>query len=207
MKFNPYNNDNLKFPLTNNELKDLDKVWEFMSFFRKSYLTRDKYNREIKKIIKNKYDLEQFYGYEKIVEKIYWNLVNKIRKEINLKPQLYLRKEYDLKKIENKILRRNEKIKESTVKKTYVVTADGNLIYKFNYPDDLDLLVSSIIINRSVYETIMSEEEEIYNIKIYPYNNNIEFDYPFPNLNTIKAFNYSKEKRKKAIKNIYYDNN
>lgn len=203
MKFNPYNNKNLKFRLSDGEIKKLDRVWIFLDNFRVSYLTRDKYMREIKKKINKKYGVDKFYMYEKIVEKIYWNLVEKIKNDINFKPKLYLRKEYDLKTMENKILKRNVKIKESMVKKTYVVTKNNELIYKFNYPDDLDLLVSSIMINRSVYETIMSGEENLFNIMIEPYNNIIEFDFPFPNLNTIKSFSYSKDKRMENIESVY----
>ena len=51
MKLNPYDNKNLKFPLLEGEIKRIDKVWKFLDNFRISYLTRDKYTREIKKKI------------------------------------------------------------------------------------------------------------------------------------------------------------
>ena len=201
---NPYNNKKLKFQLSVKEMEKIDKVWDFIDIFRETALTRGKYNRQINDKVSKKYDIKEFYQFERIVEKMYWNLVTKIKKDIFLKPEIFLKKEYNLEEMENKILMRNVKIKESTVKKTYIITDSGKLLYKYRYPDDLDLFVSSIMINRSVYETIMSESEEIFNIEIEPYNNIVEFDYPYPNLNTIKSFVDTKEKRIEKIKNLYY---
>jgi hypothetical protein len=50
----------------------------------------------------------------------------------------------------------------------------------------------------------MSESEEIFNIEIEPYNNIVEFDYPYPNLNTIKSFVDTKEQRIEKIREMYY---
>jgi hypothetical protein len=168
-------------------------------------LTRGKYREFIAKKIKETYTIEEFYKLEKNIEKMYWNLYSKIKNDINAKPKIFLKQNYDPKKIENKILKRNAKIKESTVKKTYIETKKGNLFYKYNYPNDLDLLLSSIMINRSVYETIMSDEEYIFNIELEPYNNIIEFDYPFPNLNTLKSFSSNKNSRLNNISKMYYN--
>lgn len=206
---NPYNNINLKFQLNNKELEVLDKVWEFIDNFRISELTRSKYRNKIINLIKENYDLKTFYFYEKIVEKIYWNLVLKIKQDLEIKPEIFLKREknYDKNKITNKILMRNKKIKESTVRKTFIITKNNNLLYKYSYPNDLDLLVSSIMQNRSIYETIMSENSFIYDIEIEPYNNNIEFDYPYPNLNTIKYFQQNKKQRLHNINKLYYSEN
>lgn len=204
---NPYNNINLKFTLNNKELEVLDEIWVFIDNFRISELTRSKYRNKIINLIKKKYNLETFYFYEKIVEKIYWNLVLKIKQDLKIKPEIFLKKEknYDKNKITNKILMRNKKIKESTVRKTFIITQNNNLLYKYLYPNDLDLLVGSIMQNRSVYETIMSDNSFIYDIEIEPYNNNIEFDYPYPNLNTIKYFQQNKKQRMHNINNLYYN--
>jgi hypothetical protein len=205
MKINPYNNNKLKFPLLKKELKILDKVWEFMNDFRDTKITRSKYKKYIVLKIKNKYNINDFYNFEKIVEKIYWNLVTKIKQEMDdLKPEIFVKEKFDLNKTKNKILMRNNKIKESTIEKTYIITKSNKLLYKYKYPDDLDLLVGSIMINRSVYETIMSEEADIFNMEIEPYNNITEFDYPYPNLNTIKSFTKSKKERINNIHNMYY---
>jgi hypothetical protein len=204
MNKNPYNNSNLKYPLLESEVKLIDNVWEFINKFRETFLTRGKYRRNIKNKIRQQYSIEEFYRYEKIVEKIYWNLANKIKSEINWDPKIYIKRKFNLNNIENRILKRNVKVKESNVNKTYVITENNELIYKYKYPDDLDILVSSIMINRSIYETIMSDEEDIFNIDIEPYNNIVEFDYLFPNLNTIKSFVNNKSERINKISKMYY---
>ena len=62
--------------------------------------------------------------------------------------------------------------------------------------------------NRTIYETIMSNEnlslDEINSLISEPYNSIIEFDYPYPNFNTIKPFVYSSKQRLKNIKKLYY---
>lgn len=202
---NPYNNNNLKFSLSDIELKLIDDVWEFINKFRKTMLTRRKYKEFISKKIKKNYTIDQFYNLEKIVEKMYWNLSLKIKKDIDIKSEIFLKRNYNLEKLKDKILKRNVKIKKSTIEKTFITTKNGDLLYKYNYPNDIDLLISSIIINRSIYETIMSEEEYIFNIEIEPYNNIVEFDYAFPNLNTIKFFTTDKNTRLKNISKMYYN--
>jgi hypothetical protein len=205
MKKNPYNNIKLKFPLSERELKNIDKVWEFINDFRETKITRNKYKKYIIKKLKNKYDIKDFYNLENVVEKLYWNLAQKIKEEINLKPEIFYKETFDLNQTKNKILMRNNKIKESTIDKTYIITKSNKLLYKYRYPNDLDLLVSSIMINRSIYETIMSDEAEIFNLEIEPYSNIVEFDYMYPNLNTIKSFTKTKSERMNNIKNMYYD--
>jgi hypothetical protein len=197
-------NNNLKFPLDDNEIKNIDNVWNFMNKFRITELTRYKYRNKITNKIKNDYLLEEFYEFEIIAEKLYWNLAFKIKEEIDLSNQVYVKKEYDIKNIKNKILMRSQKIKRSNLRKSYVITKNKIFLYKYEYPNDFDLLIASIIQNRSLYETIMANPSLIYSIEINPYNNNIEFDYPYPNLNTIKPFSKSKKKRINNIKNLYY---
>jgi hypothetical protein len=221
MKVNPYNNIKLNFSLDQKEIKLLDKVWEFINDFRETKLTRNKYTKYIIEKIKKKYKINEFYIYENITEKIYWNLVDKIKNDHEIKSEIFFKNINQnipknmiknmikdvIKETKRKILMRNNKIKESTIKKTFITTSK-NILYKYNYPDDLDLIVASVIINRSLYETIMSENKSIFDIDIIiePYNNIIEFDFPFPNLNTIKPFTKSKKERIINIYNEYYKN-
>jgi hypothetical protein len=206
---NPYNNKNLKYQLSDKEIENLDKVWEFIDDFRETKITRNQYTKYITKKINKKYKIEDFYKYEKITEKIYWNLINKIKSEINIQSEIFNKKNFNtsqIKEVQNKILMRNNKMKESTINKAFIITNNNTLLYKYKYPDDLDLLAASIIINRSTYESIMSNASSIYNIEIEPYNNIIEFDYPFPNFNTIKSFTKTKKERINNIYKKYYKN-
>ena len=134
-------------------------------------------------------------------------MLHKLRHDIDFTPKVFIKQEYDLEDTTNKILMRNKNIKESNIRKTYVITKNDNLLYKYKYPDNIDLLLSSIMINRSLYETIMSNQNPITEMDLKPYNNTIEFDYPFPNLNMIKEFTKSNEERLENIKKMYYDEN
>lgn len=206
---NPYNNFNLKYPLSNDDIKYIDDVWILIDKLRKTFLTRGKYKKYVTKII-NKYNIDNYLILEKIIEKMYWNLVYKFNSKFYTisKTKIYNIKynknneNEQINLIKNDILIKNIKITESMIDKTYII-ANNNIFYKYTYPDDFDLFISSIIINRSIYETIMSNND--YNdLHIEPYNNIVEFDFPFPNLNTIKEFIYNNEIRKNNIIKLYH---
>lgn len=207
-------NNNKPFPLSPNELKSIDDAWIFLSFFRHTELTRVEYRYHIINTITHTYTPQQFLLLELILEKLYWNLFTTL--ENHLKFNLTLHKKHippnQLSSQKDKILKRSSgqiPIRESSLRKAYIYK-NATIFYKYNYPNDMDLLVYSIMINRSLYETIMASEptlEYLNNLNIEPYNNNIEFDYPFPNLNTIKPFSYTREERINNIKKMYYDEN
>ena len=53
----------------------------------------------------------------------------------------------------------------------------------------------------------MGDKADISNLQIEPYNNTIEYDYPYPNLNTIEPFAIDNKRRIQNIKNMYYSQN
>lgn len=71
---NIYNNIYFKYPLSNNEVSDIDNAWEFFNLFNTNFVFVTDYRRSIIKKIKNKYSIEQFMKYEQIMNKLYWNL-------------------------------------------------------------------------------------------------------------------------------------
>ena len=176
---NPYTNKNNNHILTKKEIKLLDKAWNLINDFRKTEISRNKYRKTIIEKIKNKYTPDELYTLEIIIEKMYWNLHNKIQKNFDM--EQYVEKktiidDSNLGRIKNKILTKNKRAKESNVRKSYVYDENSEIVlYKYNYPDDLDLIISAIMINRSIYETIMGNKLNINNLIIEPYNNNIEF--------------------------------
>jgi hypothetical protein len=211
--YNPYASRILSYPLTNSELKIITDTWNFLDIFRQTSLTKNEYRKTIIQKIKKKYNLNDFFYYEKIIEKIYWNLFNVIVGKISMDEKIN-RQELNNdseKDIKNKILQRSN-IGESNVRKTYVLDRKKQKIfYKYKYPNDLDLLLFSIMINRSLYETIMSNINKITldylnELIEYPYDMDIEFDYAFPNFNTIKPFTYTDDERLNKIKKMYYSN-
>lgn len=204
---NAYTNKTNRFKFKIKELKNLDKAWNLINEFRITKISRAKYRKNIIDKINNKYTLDQFYYIEIIIEKMYWNLRDKLKLIFDEQHKYKKTSKVDsLHEIQDNILIKNKKATLSNIRKSYIEN-DKSIFYVYDYPNDFDLIVSSVMINRSAYETIMEDIVDIFNLNIDPYTNIIEFDYPFPNLNTIKPFAYSKIKRLDNILNLYYVKN
>jgi hypothetical protein len=208
---NPYINKKNNYILTKKEIKLLDNAWKLINDFRNTEISRNKYRKAIIEKIKNKYTSDELYTLEIIIEKIYWNLHDKMKKKFDIEQNIHKKNIIDdsnLERIKNNILTKNKRVKESNVRKSYIYDMDTQtVLYKYNYPDDLDLIISTVMINRSAYETIMGNKLSINNLVIDPYNNNIEFDYPYPNLNTIEPFATTAQIRLNNINDMYYIDN
>jgi hypothetical protein len=71
---NIYQDTVLKYPLTNEEYINVDDAWEFLEIFKKKFIFLSDYRDDIIKKIRNKYTVDEFYLYEKILNKLFWNL-------------------------------------------------------------------------------------------------------------------------------------
>ena len=71
---NIYRNKILKYSLTDEEYNDIDKVWKFMKIFRKRFLLLADYRKDVISNIREKYTIDQFYYYESILNKLFWNI-------------------------------------------------------------------------------------------------------------------------------------
>ena len=69
-----YKNKYLKHPLTDEEIKELPSVWKFLKYFKKRFIFITDYRDYIIDKINTKYTQEQFYKYESILNKMFWNL-------------------------------------------------------------------------------------------------------------------------------------
>ena len=210
MYMNPYNNKYIFHPLLKEEILQIDKVWIFIDKFQVDFLTRNMYVENIISNISKLYTITDFFIYEVILEKLYWNLFNFIIDKVHISDTIK-EKHTDKSKIIQKILY-NSLIKMTSLRKAYIYNKHHhNYMYKYHYPNDIDMLLFSIIKNRSTYETILSNPDlslyEINELITEPYNSIVEFDYPFPNFNTIKPFVYSSKERIKNIKKFYYVTN
>lgn len=68
-----YQSSILKYPLSDSEYKIIDKVWKFLSIFKKRYILLSDFRRYVIKKVRE-YTIEEFYMYESIINKLFWNL-------------------------------------------------------------------------------------------------------------------------------------
>lgn len=71
---NIYRNKLLKFPLEENEYKEIQKVWDFLDFFKKDYVFFTDHRDYIIKSVQDNYSPNEFLFYENIANKLFWNL-------------------------------------------------------------------------------------------------------------------------------------
>jgi len=69
-----YTDKTLKYPLTEDEYKQIDKVWEFSDLFNFRTLYINEYRTKIISIMQSKYSLLDFLVLEDILNKLFWNL-------------------------------------------------------------------------------------------------------------------------------------
>ena len=69
-----YCNHKLKFPLLRWEYKYIDQVWKFYETMQRSDLYLSEHRRHVISKIRQMYTLSEFYIYEMILNKLYWNI-------------------------------------------------------------------------------------------------------------------------------------
>ena len=201
--------------LTKNEIIELDNYWNFINIFKPEYkkniswINNDvlTYRKYIIKKIRENYTIEQFYLYEKILNKLLYNLLIHIDFNID---NICINKECT--KI-YKIHKNTNNEKDGTYSyshKLHITDFKKNVNYKFLYwaqicKNDIINKIFTIMSDKNLYEKIMNDKLDLKNIIIsesYYYPN----DYPFPNVNFIF---YNKNNKKywiDRIKKLYYTN-
>ena len=71
---NIYNDNLLRYPLTNNEISKVNEVWKLIDIINKPYIYVTEYRKYLIKKIRKYYTVEKFYEYEFIINKLFWNL-------------------------------------------------------------------------------------------------------------------------------------
>jgi hypothetical protein len=69
-----YRDKILKYPLTEEEYNLIPKVWKFLKIFKKRFTFISDYRNYVIKKINKKYTPQEFYKYEAILNKMFWNL-------------------------------------------------------------------------------------------------------------------------------------
>ena len=243
-----------KYKLTKKEIKNLDNYWKFIDIFSNpdieglsknwwSYQkTKNKkkyspifgsynYRQYIIPKIRKLYTPEQFYFYEKILNKLLWNILDKTKFDIKKCYQYLIRnkKKEKLKLLHRKCNDKNIDKHWNKIKNKYLYNHSRSFSHKtyisnYIFLNYIDLAyfkfhdnISMIMRNRKLYEYIINKKKfdikKNFNKKMYNLiDNKTEYtyyypsDYPFPNVNFIF---YNETKKKiwiDRIKKLYYQN-
>jgi hypothetical protein len=198
------------YKLTKNEIIELDNYWNFINIFRPDYsnsiswINNDAftYRKYIITKIRENYTIEQFYLYEKILNKLLHNLLIHIQFDID---NICINKE--CKKIYKTTYNKKEG-PHSYSHKLYITNLKNNINYNFFYwtqicKNDIINKIFTIMSDKNLYEKINNDKLNLKNIIIsesYYYPN----DYPFPNVNLIEYNNNNKDVWIKRIKAYYF---
>jgi len=164
--------------------------------------------------INNKYDLDDFYDLELIIEKLLWNLKNKLnylyQDEQNCINQIFSLDEKGLESCLNKFYDDNSY--RSFINKLILMSDTNNKIYHRNMEgsndifnkNDLNLRTWYSLKDKTTYESVITDPKKVKTINVPSLYYTL--DYGFPNLNFGKPFIQSGGFRRNKIKKMFYDN-
>ena len=171
--------NNMKYPLNKKEKKILPEVFSFIKTFYKFNVVKSEnfgpydYRRFIIKRIREKYSIEEFYKYEKIMNKLYWNLYHKLHKKDKLCDMIIkLPRDYN-RSFNNKLIIYNHKTKMFHIERDYID-------YKIRREKKLEKKIMSAMIDMDLYFSFYKNpQKKIKKMDKFYY----PLDYPFPNVN------------------------
>lgn len=190
----------MEYNLTKEETEKLDDYWQFINIFNPNdEFSVYNYRKILIKNIQKTYTIEEFYFYEKILNKMLWNLL--IIYDIKINTIDFTVKEGFIIKCDKSYINKQ------------IMFIDNKVILFPNYaklndnkkiPENL-FKIFYILFKRKIYEKVINNKNYIDTIKI----NNINkfyypYDYPFPNISLIEYNNNDKTIWLKRIKAYYY---
>lgn len=203
------------YKLLKGEIKILDKYWKFIEIFDFNSNSRhwlngvQGYRDDLIKRIREEYTAEDFYKYEKILNKLLWNLIEHLNFnidniEIKLKEKLYDKiKGKHSRSFSHKQYLYNQKTNKKYYFKHYTKITDYPIINTIFY----------ILSKKELYNEVMSKK--IYNINDKILDEKIYFsedyyypsDYAFPNINILFYNENKKDIWIKRINILYFNKN
>lgn len=227
----------LKYPLDNIEYKFINETWEFISHFPFDTIYINDYRKNIIQKIKSKYTPELFFQYEKIANKLFWNLrwllypfvldivdqgkYKKFIKNYHKIPNIpddilscetkYYKSQEELENIINQ--NKLELYYRSFINKLIIFDKDKIICKKMEssanifHQNIFNLTSFTIFFQRNLYEKVIRNPFYIFKTKINLPLFYYQQDYAFPNLNMCVYEIGTKEQKMKRIKKMYFENN
>jgi hypothetical protein len=212
--------------LSKKELNKIDDYWIFINYFihpelhgidgltknfwhsNKGLFDAQEYRNYIREIISKKYTISEFLFFEKILNKLLWNLIQYTTDIKNDIPMSYIQKN-------NNIHLRLNNSGRSFTRKMIIFNEKENCFYYFpnyynisNEKNNTYLKLNKILTamtDRKLYEKCMKNKRYIN--KIIPYYFYYPLDYPFPNVNLLFYNENSDATWTKNIKDLYFSKN
>ena len=211
----------MKYLLNDNEIKQLDAVWKFIGIFSKPYIFVSKYREHLMKQVRRRYTAEQFYEYEKIVNKLFWNLrwavfplfLNGNDKELPKSLLCCETVEYDgVEDLENKLRGIYEHLDvyyRSFINKLIIIDSVNNKIHYKKMDGSSGIFAKNlfntycmtVLFDRELYERVMRDPTSKVDLPEYYYQG----DYGFPNVNCC-VYEFGDDiLRINRVKKMYYN--
>jgi len=213
--YNIYNSEDLLYPLDENEMEQLNNTWDFLKKFQFNTIGVTEYRKKIINKISKSVNKEDFYLYEKIAEKMMWNLRDKVKYLFNECSECI---DYTEKLNETGLMTIMDKFYDDNSYRSYInklILIDDNnnkihykkmegssCIFKQNKMNETIWIAMT---DRNLYEKIIREPKKIQLVDSANYYHG--YDYGLPNLNFGKPFIQSDSYRLKRIEKMYYNKN
>ena len=224
----------MRYIFTKKENENMDGAWKLLEIltFNIKYITIYNFRNYIIKYVSENYSIEQFFLYETIIDKLYWNLqyeiaqlllnisnnndINNINNINEIPYSLTLCYKYKIDEIDiNKKIdeyKKENNYYKSFVNKLIIIDKQKKILYlkeqegtpKFMLNNYFNLLGSSIIINRPLYERIINNPSILRHMKIPMSQFYYEIDYAFPNFSLCEYNINDRKERTERIRKMYY---
>ncbi len=202
----------VKYKLTKNQNKELNKVWKFIQSFTPPKVSKDwwtynngkllcayEYRHYIINIIQKNISINKFYEYEKIINKLYWNLKHKLISHIKTNNINYsINAQNVLKLASGSYI--NSRVHYNEIDKKWYY-------FKMKLPE-LDIICMDIMRDKTKYEFYLKNPSNIKNYnKKEILDTYYHLNYVFPNINPMFYNKNSKSYWIKKINLMYYQQN
>lgn len=207
----------ISYKLTHKEEKNIDNFWKFIEIFsnpslhlsnnwmsiynnenKEHLFSIREYRQHIINNIRKLYTLEEFYFYEKILNKLLWNLIKYLRfdiSKIKMKTQLYTSCAlYADRSFSHKIYITNYKHNRKYVFDKYYQISDIEIMRK----------IFNVMRDKNLYNKVMKNKKYFKDIK----DNTLYYpsDYPFPNVNLLFYNENAEDVWLNRIQKLYFNN-